>query len=102
MSKTSVPPLTVRSFASVSVPALAPGDTDRLDDVVTCPTQLQKYIPGDDVRVHVVGDDVFPARIESGADDYRYATRQGSNVQMTACTLPPDILARCGEVSARR
>ena len=81
----------VRSIVS----RLAPGDTDRLDDVVTCPTQLQKYIAGHDVRVHVVGDDVFPARIESGADDYRYATRQGSNVEMTPCTLPADILARC-------
>ena len=87
----------VRSIVS----RLAPGDTDRLDDVVTCPTQLQKYIAGHDVRVHVVGDDVFPARIESGADDYRYATRQGSSVEMTACTLPADILARCIEVSAR-
>jgi glutathione synthase/RimK-type ligase-like ATP-grasp enzyme len=53
------------------------------------------------VRVHVVGDDVFPARIESGADDYRYATRQGASVEMTACTLPADILARCIEVSTR-
>jgi glutathione synthase/RimK-type ligase-like ATP-grasp enzyme len=87
----------VRSIVS----RLAPGDADRLDDVVTCPTQLQKYIAGHDVRVHVVGDDVFPARIESGADDYRYATRQGSSVEMTACTLPADILARCREVSAR-
>jgi glutathione synthase/RimK-type ligase-like ATP-grasp enzyme len=49
----------------------------------------------------VVGDDVFPARIESGADDYRYASRQGSTVEMTACTLPADILARCRQVSAR-
>ena len=87
----------VRSIVS----RLAPGDTDRLDDVVTCPTQLQKYIAGDDIRVHVVGDDVFPARIESGADDYRYATRQGASVEMTACTLPADILARCRQVSAR-
>ena len=42
----------------------------------------------------MVGDDVFAARIETGADDYRYATRQGSDVEMTACALPPDILAR--------
>src|SRR5262245_35848788 len=87
----------VRSIVS----RLDPGDADRLRDVVTCPTQFQKYLPGHDIRVHIVGDDVFPARIETGADDYRYASRQGSTVEMTACTLPPDILARCREVSAR-
>ena len=85
----------VRSIVS----RLAPGDADRLRDVVTCPTQFQKYIPGHDVRVHVVGDDVFPARIETGADDYRYASRQGQAVEMTACTLPPDILACCRTLS---
>jgi glutathione synthase/RimK-type ligase-like ATP-grasp enzyme len=87
----------VRSIVS----RLAPGDTDRMRDVVTCPTQFQKYIPGHDVRVHVVGDDVFPARIETGADDYRYASRQGSTVEMTACTLPADILACCHQLSVR-
>jgi hypothetical protein len=35
----------------------------------------------------VVGNDVFPTRIETGADDYRYATRQGSTVEMTASRL---------------
>jgi len=87
----------VRSIVS----RLSPDDVDRLRDVITCPTQFQKHIPGHDVRVHVVGDDMFPARIETGADDYRYATRQGSSAEITACTLPPEILARCRMLSER-
>lgn len=95
--------LIYKSVSSVRsiVSRLAPGDTDRLRDVVTCPTQFQKYIPGHDVRVHVVGDDVFPCLVATGADDYRYATRQGSSVEMTACTLPGDIMARCHALSVR-
>lgn len=87
----------VRSIVS----RLAPDDADRLSDVVTCPTQFQKYIPGHDVRVHVVGDDVFPCRVATGADDYRYASRQGSTTDMSACTLPDDVTARCRALSAR-
>jgi glutathione synthase/RimK-type ligase-like ATP-grasp enzyme len=90
----------VSSVRSV-VSRLAPGDEARLGDVVTCPTQFQKYIPGHDVRVHVVGDDVFPSLVESGADDYRYASQQGSTLEMSACTLPDDVLARCRALSAR-
>ncbi|HEX7837905.1 MAG TPA: hypothetical protein VF469_10610 [Kofleriaceae bacterium] len=86
----------VRSIVS----RLAPDDADRLRDVVTCPTQFQKYIPGHDVRVHVVGDDVFPCLVATGADDYRYASRQGSTAEMSACTLPDEIMARCRAVSA--
>ena len=87
----------VRSIVS----RLAPGDEERLRDVVTCPTQFQKYISGNDVRVHVVGDTVFPCLVESGADDYRYAARQGSSAELTACTLPPAIADRCRALSKR-
>ena len=95
--------LIYKSVSSVRsiVSRLAPDDTDRLADVVTCPTQFQKYIPGHDVRVHMVGRDVFPCLVTSGADDYRYASRQGSSAEMSACTLPDDVLARCRALSAR-
>jgi glutathione synthase/RimK-type ligase-like ATP-grasp enzyme len=59
----------------------------RLDDVANCPTQFQQYIPGDDVRVHVMGDVVHALRITSGCDDYRYAARQGGRVEAAAIEL---------------
>jgi glutathione synthase/RimK-type ligase-like ATP-grasp enzyme len=95
--------LIYKSVSSVRsiVSRLAQGDEERLRDVVTCPTQFQKYVPGHDVRVHVVGDDVFPCLVESGADDYRYASRQGSTVEMQACTLPDEVMARCRALSGR-
>src|SRR5262249_55028821 len=46
----------VRSIVS----RLAPEDGERLPNVTACPTQFQKHIPGQDVRVHVVGDELFP------------------------------------------
>jgi len=67
----------------------------RLRQVSWCPTQFQRYIPGDDHRVHVVGNHIFACRITSSATDYRYATRQAEDVQIQACEIPPDCAARC-------
>jgi len=46
---------------------------ERLSNISFCPTQFQRFIPGTDHRVHVVGDEVFACEVRSGADDYRYA-----------------------------
>jgi RimK-like ATP-grasp domain len=67
----------------------------RMDDLAWCPTQFQQYVPGDDYRVHVVGDEVFACRIECEADDYRYASRQDLPVAIEACELPPECAERC-------
>jgi RimK-like ATP-grasp domain len=68
---------------------------DRLGDVAWCPTQFQAWVPGVDYRVHVVGGDVFPCRVTSSADDYRYAAREGATTEVAACELPDEIAARC-------
>lgn len=66
---------------------------ERLADVAFCPTQFQRYIPGVDHRVHVVGSEVFACEVLSEADDYRYP---GSHeVEVRACSLPRDIEDRC-------
>jgi hypothetical protein len=70
-----------------------------LDDVTWCPTQLQRWIDGVDHRVHLVGGLVFASRVESAADDYRYADGEESPV-ITATTLPPEIERRCAELAA--
>jgi hypothetical protein len=71
----------------------------RLGDVAWCPTQFQQYIPGHDYRVHVVGHEVFACEVVSTADDYRYATRQGTSVHMRAYDLPTDWADRCQELA---
>jgi hypothetical protein len=64
----------------------------RFDDIASCPTQFQEYVPGTEYRVHVVGEEIFACAIISNADDYRYATER---VDMQACALPSDVAARC-------
>ncbi len=55
----------VRSIVS----RLTPEHAERLEDIVWCPTQFQQYIPGNDYRVHVVGDEVFACEVVSEADE---------------------------------
>ena len=74
---------------------LNPNDLDTLDRVRNLPTQFQAFVPGTNIRVHVVGDSVFATRIESESTDYRYAGRDGNDVVMTAIDLPDDVKERC-------
>jgi glutathione synthase/RimK-type ligase-like ATP-grasp enzyme len=71
-------------------------DLARLDLIRWCPVQFQAYVEGTDVRVHVVGDRVFPTRVTSSATDYRYARDQvGEAAELKATELPPEVAARC-------
>lgn len=59
------------------------------------PIQLQEYISGTDMRVHVVGSEVFACTIESEAVDYRYPTTEPEQPRIEACSLPEEISDRC-------
>lgn len=74
---------------------------DRLERVSWCPTQFQQFVPGRDVRVHVVGDAVFASEVRSDADDYRYAQRDGREVEVQATSIPADVAERCIAVTRR-
>lgn len=74
---------------------------ERLPLLRWLPTQFQRCIPGVDVRVHVVGDDLFATEVCSEAVDYRYAGRDDEDVDMRAVTLPPEVALRCFELSRR-
>ena len=78
-----------------SIVAQLCGDTAALANVANCPTQFQEYLPGDDVRVHVVGERVLATRILSEADDYRYASRSGSSAAMLPLELPDHVAGAC-------
>ncbi|HVZ38722.1 MAG TPA: RimK domain-containing protein ATP-grasp [Candidatus Kapabacteria bacterium] len=82
------------------VERLKPEHRERFADLRWCPTQFQEYVPGVDYRVHVVGSDTFACRIETDADDYRYAGKQGARRTITPCTIPESIAGRAVAVSA--
>jgi glutathione synthase/RimK-type ligase-like ATP-grasp enzyme len=65
-------------------------DTDRLARLGTCPVYLQRYIPGKNVRVHVVGNELFATEIDSDAIDYRTRIQE-----MTTVRLRPAVADRC-------
>tara|TARA_R110002094_G_scaffold133807_2_gene126223 strand:+ start:971 stop:1915 length:945 start_codon:yes stop_codon:yes gene_type:complete len=70
-------------------------DLTRLDRLRICPVQFQERVAGQDVRVHVVGEDVFATRITTTGVDYRYASRdEGGSTDLEPFTLPPDVAAR--------
>jgi glutathione synthase/RimK-type ligase-like ATP-grasp enzyme len=60
-----------------------------LSDLRHCPTQFQEYIAGVDYRAHVVDSEIFVCRIESDADDYRYASAELPTLH--AASLPSAI-----------
>lgn len=70
-------------------------DAERLDRIRWCPVQFQEFVSGTDVRVHVVGNQVFATRVASGATDYRYAGREGQPAQLTAHEMADNVAARC-------
>jgi RimK-like ATP-grasp domain len=79
------------------------GDADaaRLAELKWCPTQFQQYVAGVDVRVHVVGTQVFATRIESSATDYRYASTQvGKAASLTATELSDEVADKCIRLAA--
>jgi glutathione synthase/RimK-type ligase-like ATP-grasp enzyme len=72
----------------------------RLEDLRWCPTQFQQYIPGRDYRVHIVGHEAFACEVDSDADDYRYAARQGGHVELRPYDLPGDCADKCRKLAA--
>src|SRR5690242_19885102 len=77
------------------VQQLTDADMERLEHIRWCPVQFQALVPGIDMRVHVVGEEVFPTEIISDRLDYRYARRHGGSASLRAAELPPEIAARC-------
>ncbi len=71
-----------------------------LDRIRVLPTQFQAFVPGANIRVHVVGDAVIATAIESEATDYRYALSQGSSTAMQPVVLPTEIVDKCRRLTA--
>jgi glutathione synthase/RimK-type ligase-like ATP-grasp enzyme len=67
----------------------------RLELLRDGPAQFQAFIPGRNVRVHTVGEQVFATRIESEAVDYRYAHLDGLTAKLEPIALPRELEAAC-------
>ena len=76
-----------------------PSQHAALPRIRSLPTQFQARIIGTNIRVHIVGEQVFATEIVSTAVDYRYAHRDGLEVEMHPVVLPTDIAARCVQLS---
>jgi glutathione synthase/RimK-type ligase-like ATP-grasp enzyme len=74
---------------------IGPEQLARLNLLTNGPAQFQAYIPGDNIRVHTVGDRYFATRIQSGAVDYRYARKEGAETSMEPAVLPKPIVDSC-------
>ncbi|MBV8102266.1 MAG: alpha-L-glutamate ligase [Verrucomicrobia bacterium] len=70
-------------------------DFGRLELLENCPAQFQEYIAGENIRVHVIGEQWFAVRIQCEAVDYRYAGEEGYSLSMVPAVLPEDISANC-------
>ena len=79
---------------------MSAAELDRLDAVRACPVQFQAYVPGFDVRVHTVGDEVFATRIDSPGTDYRYAAHDDDGTRLEPYDLPDDLARRCCQLAA--
>ena len=85
----------VRSIVRELEDAKTPG----LERIRYLPTQFQAFIDGPNIRVHVVGEQVFATLIDSDAVDYRYASRDGLETSMCETELPPEVSDRCVTLS---
>ena len=88
----------ISSWRSV-VKRLAEEDLARLPLLSSCPTQFQEWIPGKDVRVHVVEDAVFATEIDSASTDYRYGAPGTVAPRMRAVELPVAVRDDCRELA---
>lgn len=78
------------------VQTLEEGDLERLLLIRWCPTQFQQFVSGTNVRVHVVGSELFATAARTEATDYRYASRQvGEAADLEAVRLADDLAERC-------
>ena len=72
-----------------------PEHLERLPLLRHGPAQFQAFIPGENVRVHTVGDQLFASRVHSEAVDYRYGAREAHDVAMEPAVVPAAVGQAC-------
>lgn len=74
---------------------VSPVELERLQLLRHGPAQFQEFVPGVNVRVHTVGEELFATMVHSEAVDYRFAGRDGQTVEMEPFELPAEIAEAC-------
>jgi hypothetical protein len=64
---------------------------ERLKELAQAPVQFQEMIEGVDIRVYLIGNDLFPAEIRSKTLDFRADTE----AQIVPVELPDSVAADC-------
>ncbi len=92
-----------KSISSVrSIVEKVEGDrAGKIESVRLLPTQFQRKINGDNIRVHVVGEKIFASRIITRATDYRYAALEGETIKFEPYELEKSIKKRCVRLAQR-
>ena len=85
------------------VELLQDADLSRSPALAYCPVLFQEAISGLDVRVHVVGSEVYSVQIASNRVDYRYAASRGGTCHLSRYEdLPSELAERCIRYAAGR
>ena len=74
---------------------LGPEQLERLELLCNGPAHLQAFVPGHNIRVHIVGEQIIATRIDSDAVDYRYAHLDGATAMLEPVRVPPTVEAAC-------
>ncbi len=83
------------------VTLLEDDDMGLLKRIMWCPTQFQARVDGTDIRVHVVGADIFATEITTTGVDYRYAACAPAGWTRCRATRISDLIAeRCVRLAA--
>lgn len=82
------------------VKELCEKDEHRLRLLENCPVMFQEYIPGVNIRVHVVDNNVYATKINSQAIDYRYDEDATGNAYEET-TIPNEIKDKCISMSKK-
>jgi hypothetical protein len=96
-------PLVYKSISSERsiVRRLEEEDLGRLDRIRWCPVQFQAFVPGPNLRVHTVGDRVFPTLIDTEVVDYRYAAQEsGRPASFRPYEVDEALAERCTALAA--
>jgi glutathione synthase/RimK-type ligase-like ATP-grasp enzyme len=74
-------------------------DTQRLTRITTGPVQLQRFVRGTNIRVHVLGEQLWACEITGQHVDWRYP-EPGAGGAMVPIVLPDAVAERCRSVTA--
>ncbi|HEX4270741.1 MAG TPA: hypothetical protein VHZ32_05120 [Rhizomicrobium sp.] len=81
------------------VQRMTDADLERLDLLAAGPVQFQEWLPGVDIRVHVMGSQVYATEITTEATDYRYSGREEKGRTMSGITLPEGVSENCVQLT---